>query len=107
VSIILTSTFNPNNEHYTLFLFFAPFIAMSGSKAKSATNGTKKSKGSTTQDNSAPAASAPVPVPVPAPIPSSGKPDRAAYDAEQQRIKNEVDLLQEKLVRGVSRLCLL
>lgn len=80
---------------------------MSGPKAKSAANGTKKSKGPAAQDTPAPVASAPVPAPVPAPTPTSGKPDRAAYDAEQQRIKAEVDVLQEKLVRGVSRLCLL
>ena len=76
---------------------------MSGPKTKPAANGTKKSKAPTAQDNSAPVASAPAPasVPVPTPAPSSGKPDRAAYDAEQQRIKTEVDLLQEKLVRHV------
>jgi hypothetical protein len=75
---------------------------MSGPKVKSAANGTKKSKGPA-QDNSAAAASAPVP----APVPSLGRPDKAAYDAEQQRIKAEVDLLQEKLVRRASRLLLL
>ncbi len=76
---------------------------MSGPKAKSIANGTKKSKGSTAQDNSPPVVSAAVL----APSLSSGKPDKSAYDAEQQRIKADVDALQEKLVCHVSRLHLL
>jgi hypothetical protein len=74
---------------------------MSGPKAKSAANGTKSSKGPTAQDESAATPSAALPTPI------SGKPDKAAYDAEQQRIKADIDLVQEKLVRHVSRLCLL
>ncbi len=79
---------------------------MSGPKAKSTANGTKKSKGSTTEgnSNSTPVANAPVLAPSSS---SSGKPDKAAHDAELQRIKAEVDALQEKLVRRISRLCLL
>ena len=74
-------------------------------KAKSTANGTKKSEGPTTQDNSnSPVASAPVLAPSPS---SSGKPDKSAHDAEQQRIKSEIDALQEKLVCHVSHLCLL
>ena len=30
---------------------------------------------------------------------SSGRPDKNAYDAEQDRLKNEIDALQAKLVR--------
>jgi hypothetical protein len=77
---------------------------MSGSKAKSTANGTKKSEGPIAQDNSPPVASAPVLAPSSS---SSGKPDKAAHDAELQRIKGEIDALQEKLVCDVSRLCLL
>jgi hypothetical protein len=77
---------------------------MSGSKAKSTANGTKKSEAPIAQDNSPPVASAPVLAPSSS---SSGKPDKAAHDAEQQRIKGEIDALQEKLVCDVSRLCLL
>lgn len=77
---------------------------MSGPKAKSTTNGTKKSEGPIAQDNLPPVASAPVPAPTPSLL---GKPDKAAHDAEQQRIKAEIDVLQEKLVCHVSCLCLL
>ena len=76
---------------------------MSGPKAKSTANGTKKSEGPITQDNSPPVASAPLL----APSSSSSKPDKAAHDAELQRIKAEIDGLQEKLVCHVSCLCLL
>jgi len=77
---------------------------MSGSKAKSTANGTKKPEGPTAQDNSPPVASAPVLAPSSS---SSGKPDKAVLDAELQKIKAEIDVLQEKLVCHVSRLCLL
>ena len=93
-------------EHDTLFSYnptlssFA-FTAMSAPKTKPAANGTKKSQ-VTTKDSAASVQS----VPVKASISSSGKPDKAVYDAEQQRIKDEIDLLQGKLVRRVSRLCL-
>jgi hypothetical protein len=73
-------------------------------KTKPAANGTKKSQGQgpiAKTDSSASSPSVPVKVVV-SPL---SKPDKAAYDAEQQRIKAEIDLLQEKLVRGVSRLC--
>lgn len=72
-------------------------------KAKSTANGTKKSEEPIAQDNS-PVASAPVLAPSSS---SAGKPDKAANDAEQQRIKADIDALQEKLVCHVSRLCLL
>lgn len=62
---------------------------MSAPKAKSATNGTKKSKGPTATDG---------PTDV-SPVVTSGKPDKAAYEAEQQRIKAEIDLVQGNLVR--------
>lgn len=35
---------------------------------------------------------------------ASSRPDKAAYDAEQKRIKTEMSLLQEKLVRRASLL---
>ncbi len=76
---------------------------MSAPKTKPAANGTKKLRAPTATDNYASVPN----VPVKAPASSSAKPDRAAYDAEQQRIKNEIDLLQEKLVRGVLHLCFL
>jgi len=75
---------------------------MSAPKTKPAANGTKTSQGPIARTDSS--ASAPS-VPVKAGVSLSGKPDRAAYDAEQQRIKAEIDLLQEKLVRGVSHVC--
>lgn len=34
-------------------------------------------------------------------VTGSGKPDKAAYDAEQERIKTEIDSLQTKLVRAL------
>jgi hypothetical protein len=71
---------------------------MSAPKTKSTANGTKKSKGPATSNSSAPVAS----VPAKAPGGISGKPDKAAYEAEQQKIKAEIDLLQEKLVRCVA-----
>jgi len=67
---------------------------MSAPKTKPAANGTKTSQGPITRTDSS--ASAPS-MPVKATHSTSGKPDRAAYDAEQQRIKAEIDLLQEKL----------
>jgi len=73
---------------------------MAAPKTKSAANGTKKSKASTVTDNSAPAPSVPA---KPATIQTPGKPDKAAHDAEQERIKAEMGLLQEKLVRRVPR----
>ena len=77
---------------------------MSGPKAKSTANGTKKSEGPIAKDNSPTIASAPMLAPSSS---SSGKPDKAAHDTEQQRIKTEIDAWQEKLVCPVSRLCLL
>ena len=77
---------------------------MSGPKAKSTANGTKKSEGPVAQDNFSPVASAPGLAPSSS---LSGKPDKAAHDAEQQRIRAEIDTLQEKLVCHVSRLRLL
>jgi hypothetical protein len=77
---------------------------MSGSKAKSAANGTKKSEGPIAQDNSPPPPVASAPVLAPSSS-SSGKPDKATHDAELQRIKGEIDALQEKLVCYASRLC--
>lgn len=77
---------------------------MSGPKAKSTANGTKKSEEPIVQDNSSPVASAPVLAPSSS---SSSKPDKAAHDAELQRIKTEIDAMQEKLVCHISCLCLL
>jgi hypothetical protein len=71
---------------------------MSAPKTKSIANGTNKSKGPATSNSSAPVAS----LPAKAPGATSGKPDKAAYEAEQQRNKAEVDLLQEKLVRCIA-----
>jgi hypothetical protein len=41
-----------------------------------------------------------------APVPSllAGRPDKDVYDAEQERIKDEINLLQVKLVRFISHL---
>ena len=72
---------------------------MSAPKTKSAANDT----GPAAKDS---AASVPS-VPVKAPVSSSSKPDKAVYDAEQQRIKDEIDLLLGKLVRRISCLCIL
>ena len=65
---------------------------MSAPKAKSVTNGTKKSKGPAATDG-------PTDVSHKAPLATSGKPDKAAYEAEQQRIRDEVDSVQGNLVR--------
>ena len=77
---------------------------MSGPKTKSTANGTKKPEEPVVRDNSPPVAGAPALAPSSS---TSGKPDKAANDAELQRIKTEIDALQEKLVCHVSRLCLL
>lgn len=71
---------------------------MSAPKTKSSVNGTKKSKGPATSNGSAPVANEPAK----APVATSGKPDKAAHEAEQQKIKNEIDVVQEKLVRFIS-----
>ena len=65
---------------------------MSAPKVKSATNGTKKSKGPIATDS-------PTDVSHQAPVVTSGKPDKAAYEAEQQRIRAEIDSVQGNLVR--------
>ena len=70
---------------------------MSAPKAKSATNGIKKSKSSTATDGPK---DGPADVSHRAPaVVISGKPDKAAYEAEQQRIRAEIDLVQGNLVR--------
>jgi hypothetical protein len=99
ISTRLTEYQHDTLFHYDLTLSFFAFIAMSAPKTKPASNGT----GPAAKDN---AASVPS-VPVKAPGSSSSKPDKAVYDAEQQRIKDEIDLLLGKLVRRMSRLCLL
>ncbi|KAI9448202.1 hypothetical protein H4582DRAFT_1899176 [Lactarius indigo] len=63
---------------------------MSAPKAKSVTNGTKKSKGPAATEG-------PTDVSHKAPVVTSGKPDKAAYEAEQQRIRGEIDLVQGNL----------
>ncbi len=65
---------------------------MSVPKDKSVTNGTKKAKGSTATDG-------PTDLSHKAPAAISGKPDKATYEAEQQRIRSEIDLVQGNLVR--------
>jgi hypothetical protein len=65
---------------------------MSAPKAKSATNGTKTPKGPTATDG-------PTDATLKASVVTSGKPDKAAYEAEQQRIRAEIDLVQGNLVR--------
>ncbi|KAH9179875.1 hypothetical protein EDB89DRAFT_2224848 [Lactarius sanguifluus] len=64
---------------------------MSAPKAKSVTNGTKKSKGP------AVATDGPTDVSHKAPVVTSGKPDKAVYEAEQQRIRAEIDTVQGNL----------
>lgn len=66
---------------------------MSAPKAKSVTNGTKKPKGPTATDS-------PTDATLKAPVVISGKPDKAAYEAEQQRIRTEIDVVQGNLVRS-------
>lgn len=65
---------------------------MSAPKAKSLTNGTKKSKGPAATDG-------PTDVSQKAAVATSARPDKAAYEAEQQRIRAEIDLVQGNLVR--------
>jgi hypothetical protein len=72
---------------------------MSAPKTKSIANGTKKSKVPTTSNSSVPVASVPAKASSGA---TSSRPDKAAYEAEQQKIKAEIDLLQEKLVCHIS-----
>ncbi|KAH8999278.1 hypothetical protein EDB92DRAFT_2006750 [Lactarius akahatsu] len=64
---------------------------MSAPKAKSVTNGTKKSKGP------AVATDGPTDVSHKAPVVTSGRPDKAVYEAEQQRIRAEIDTVQGNL----------
>lgn len=64
---------------------------MSAPKAKSVTNGTK-TKGPTATDG-------PTDATLKAPVVTSGKPDKAVYEAEQQRIRAEIDAVQGNLVR--------
>jgi uncharacterized coiled-coil DUF342 family protein len=63
---------------------------MSAPKVKSATNGTKKPKGPTATDG-------PTDATLKAPVVISSKPDKAVYEAEQQRIRAEIDLVQGNL----------
>lgn len=76
---------------------------MPASKAKTAfANGS--TSGKTTQVT--PASTVP-PSPVSKPLDhavtnSSGKPDKNAYDTEQERLKSEIEALQAKLVRCAS-----
>jgi len=71
---------------------------MSAPKAKSVTNGTKKPKSPTVTDGSK---DGPTDVShkAPAVVVTSGKPDKAAYEVEQQRLRAELDLVQGNLVR--------
>jgi hypothetical protein len=70
---------------------------MSAPKAKSVTNGTKKSKSPIATDGPK---DGPTDVLHKAPaVVTSGKPDKAAYEVEQQRIRAEIDLVQGNLVR--------
>ena len=68
------------------------------SKAKSApsNNAPKKSKG--VDGAAVTVASTDVSKLAPAPASGSGKPEKGVYDAEQERIKTEIDALQVKLV---------
>jgi hypothetical protein len=75
---------------------------MSAPKTKSTANGTTNSKG-LTATYIAPATS----VPEKAVVQTLSKPDKPAHDAEQERIKAEIAVQQEKLVRHVSPLPLL
>ncbi|KAI0269148.1 hypothetical protein BC834DRAFT_932144 [Gloeopeniophorella convolvens] len=68
---------------------------MSAPKAKPAANGTKKAKGPAPANGSA--VPADVSAKTPTPATSSGKPDKADYDAEQESIRAEIDALQTKL----------
>ena len=77
---------------YNIQLVVSPTI-MSAPKAKSVTNGTKKPKGPTPTDG-------PTDATLKAPVVISGKPDKAAYEAEQQRIRTEIDVVQGNLVRS-------
>ena len=64
---------------------------MSAPKAKgSAANGTKKSKPTPATDNYV----------VDVSSGGFGKPDKAAYDVEQERLKKEIVAVQAKLVRS-------
>ncbi|KAI0307325.1 hypothetical protein B0F90DRAFT_552498 [Multifurca ochricompacta] len=67
---------------------------MSGApKSKSTSNGVKKVKGITSTDGSASTTD----LSPKAPVATAGKPDKAVYEAEQQRIRAEIDLLQGNL----------
>ncbi|TFY66942.1 hypothetical protein EVG20_g4142 [Dentipellis fragilis] len=69
---------------------------MSAPKAKAATSGrAKKATEASTNGASAPAVNGSVEEK--APVSGSGKPDKAAYDAEQDTIKVDIDALQVKL----------
>lgn len=89
---------------------------MAGPKAKSASSNTgaiKKSKSTASSTNGTSS-------PVPPPSGSTpdvaaehvhnyghGRPDKSIYDAEQDKIKGEIDALQVKLVSFALRVCIL
>lgn len=89
---------------FTYISFHLPVSAMPASKAKSASaNGS--ASGKTTKGT--PASTVP-PSPVSKPLETdhvvtngSGRPDKSAYDAEQERLKSEIDVVQVKLVRCI------
>jgi hypothetical protein len=77
---------------------------MPAPKSKSsASNGAAKiHSAKVTPDSTVPSSPAPSKTDLSGPtVTGSGKPDKAAYDAEQERIRTEIDSLQTKLVRAL------
>lgn len=66
-----------------------------------ATNGAAKKPKSATPSGTASPATTTVEVPKEEAVYGSGRPDKALYDAEQNKIKAEIDALQVKLVSAL------
>lgn len=89
-----TSWFHPNQTSLDLLL------AMSAQKQKAASAISPASIKETKSTGSVGSkASSPAPTTEHASTSSSAKPDRAAFEAEKARIRSEIDVLQENLVR--------
>lgn len=94
-----------HNPHFFLPTSLRPlssFLAMPASKAASANGSTsgKTTKGTPTAIVPPSPGSKPLDTD-PAVTHSSGRPDKNGFDAEQERLKSEIDALQTKLVRCI------
>ncbi len=77
-------------------------MASAKAKSSSTANGAAKAKKEPATNGTAPLAEKKDTSDPSSHAPSTGKPDKKAYEAEQDRIKGEIDALQVKLVRRAS-----